>query len=168
MTYTINIPVRFSGYTVQNSLIYMVYLGYTWHIQSISYSNFLDIQCKILWYTSKYIIYIKVYLMYILRIYIVYHKDIIIKKGTEQTHEVWSRYIPGILVTWAYDWNIPGIPGIYLVYTMHIPKSFWYSSYITWIFMEYTIRYILCIYLNIPCLYIVYAQYIHCIYLVYI
>ena len=51
-------------------------------------------------------------------IYIVYHKDIIIKKGTEQTHEVWSRYIPGILVTWAYDWNIPGI---YLVYNMHIP-----------------------------------------------
>ncbi len=103
--------------------------------------------------------------MYISRIYNVYHKDIIIKKGTEQAHLFWSRHIPGILVRSAYDWNITGI---YLIYTMHIQKSFWYSSYIPRIFMEYTIWYILCIYLNIPSLYIVYAQYIHCIYLVYI
>ncbi len=105
------------------------------------------------------------YNLYTSRIYTVYHKDIIIKKGTEQTHLFWSRYIPGILVRLVYDWNIPVI---YLVYTNHIPKSFRYSSYIPRIFMEYTIWYILCIYLNIPCLYIVFAQYIHWIYLVYI
>ena len=48
-----------------------------------------------------YCIYL-VYILYIFGIYNVYHRDIIIKKGTEQTHEVWSGYIPGILVTWAY------------------------------------------------------------------
>ncbi len=105
--------------------------------------------------------------MYISRIYNVYHNDIIIKKVRNKP--ICSEVgIYQALVRWAYDWNIPGI---YLVYTMHIPKSFWYSSYIPRIFMEYTIWYILCIYLNIPRLYIVHAQnyalYILGIYIVY-
>ncbi len=98
--------------------------------------------------------------MYILVIYVIHHKDIIIKnvqnkpmsceggiypwvvkediiikKGTEQTHELWRRYIPDILVRMAYYWNIPSI---YQVYTMHIPVRFWYTNYIPRIFMVWT------------------------------
>jgi hypothetical protein len=45
--------------------------------------------------------------MYTTRIYIVYQRFIIIRKDTEQTHEVFTRYI--------------GEDGIYMEYTMYIP-----------------------------------------------
>ncbi len=54
-------------------------------------------------------------------IYIVHHRYIIIKKGTEQTHEVLTRYIPDISVRSAYTFHIPCI---YHVYTIDIPALF--------------------------------------------
>ena len=111
------------------------------------------------------------YIMYITRIYKVYYEYIIIKKGTEQTHEIWTRHIQDILVRTAYYWNMPCI---YHVYTMHIPVRFWYTRFIPRILVVYTIyiynvylRDIHCIYnvyhRNIPCLYNVYLRDIHCI-----
>ena len=87
------------------------------------------------------------------RIYIVYHRYIIIKKGKEQTHEVWTRHISNILVRTAYYWNMPCI---YHVYTMHIPVRFWYTRFIPRILVVYTIY-----------IYNVYLRDIHCIYNVY-
>ena len=55
--------------------------------------------------------------MNILEIFIVYPRYIIIKKGTEQTHEVLTRYIPDISIRTAYTCNIPCI---YHVYTSDV------------------------------------------------
>jgi len=55
------------------------------------------------------------------KIFIVYQRYIIIKKGTEQTHEVLTRYIPDISIRTAYTCNIPCI---YHVYTIDIPARF--------------------------------------------
>ena len=106
--------------------------------------------------------------LYIMKIYLAYHKDIIIKKGTEQTHEVWSGYIPGILVTWAYAWNMPCI---WTVYTMHMLKRLRYTTYIPWLFMIiygiYCVVYISCIYnvytMYMPSINLAYTWYIHMI-----
>ena len=83
--------------------------------------------------------------MYIFWIHIVYQRYIIIKKGTEQTHEVFTRYIPDISesvrTAFGYTLYITGISlykkvrnkpmryllGIYpdisvrTAYTFHIP-----------------------------------------------
>ena len=87
-------------------------------------------------------------------IYLAYHKDIIIKKGTEQTHEVLTRYIPDISIRTAYTCNISciyhDIPVIFNVYSMHILHIL-YSVYTMYI----------------PCIYIVYTMYILSTYNVY-
>ena len=54
----------------------------------------------------------------IIWINMIYHRYIIIKKGTEQTHFYFTRYIPAIWMRSPYAFDIPYI---YLVYTMHIP-----------------------------------------------
>jgi hypothetical protein len=119
------------------------------------------------------------YHRFILRIFMVYHRYIIIKKGTEQTHEVFTRYIPAIWMTCPYAFDMPCI---YHVYTMYIQFKIWYTSYIPGIFFVYTTWYILSIYcaytihmysifcvytMYIPCIYMVYIWYIHGIYMVY-
>ena len=58
------------------------------------------------------------YNMFIDKIYMVYPRYINIKKGTEQTHEVFTRYIPAIWMRTPYGFDIPDI---YHVYTMYIP-----------------------------------------------
>ncbi len=106
--------------------------------------------------------------MYISRIYNVYHKDIIRKKGTEQTHLLWSRYIPGMLVRTAYDWNMPGIytKNIHGIYYMVYPSYILvYTTFIHSICSVYLL-YILGIYIayfwDIQCICFVY---IYCIYM---
>ncbi len=89
--------------------------------------------------------------------YIVYQRYIMIKKGTEQTHEVFTRYILDILMRTAYNWNIPCI---YHVYTINILVRLWYTSYIPRLFIVYTTWFILS-------KYFVYAKYIYCISSVY-
>ena len=59
--------------------------------------------------------------MNILEIFIVYPRYIIIRKGTEQTHEVLTRYIPDISVRTAYTCKIPCINH---VCTIDIPARF--------------------------------------------
>ncbi len=86
-------------------------------------------------------------------IFIVYQRYIIIKKGTEQTHEVLTRHIPDISIRTAYTCKIPCI---YHVYTIDIPAWFWYTCYIQCIFHVYTLYIILG-------KYHVYTMYIHCI-----
>ena len=94
----------------------------------------------------------------------VYHRYINIIKGTEQTHEVFTRYIQAIWMTCPYGFDIPGInhvyttyiqpiwtygcdiPGIYHVYTWYINGNMWYTCYIPGIYSVYT-RYIQCIYI---------------------
>ena len=84
------------------------------------------------------------------------------KKGTEQTHEVFTRYIPAIWMTCPYGFDIPGINH---EYTMYI-KSIWtYGFYIPGIYHVYTM-YIqgIC---DIPFTYQTYTLYIQGIYKVY-
>ena len=50
-------------------------------------------------------------------IFIVYHRYINLKKGTEQTHLYYSWYIPHICIRSTYGFNIHGI---YHTYTMYI------------------------------------------------
>jgi len=72
-----------------------------------------------------YIHYIfRVYTMNILEIFIVYPRYIIIKKGTEQTHEVLTRYIPDISIRTAYTCNIPCIYHVYTIYILCIYHSY--------------------------------------------
>ena len=55
--------------------------------------------------------------MFIHWIFMVYHRYINIKKGTEQTHLYFSWYIPHIWITFPYAFDINGI---YHTYTMYI------------------------------------------------
>ncbi len=50
----------------------------------------------------------------------VYQRYIIIKKGTEKNHEVFTGYIPDILVRFAYNLNIPCIYHVYNMNTIYI------------------------------------------------
>ncbi len=79
-----------------------------------------------------------------------YTMYIIIKKGTEQTHLLWSGYIPGILVRTAYDLNIPGI------YTWFIPCISRKVSHIPVIYQEYSWNMLYGISFAYTCIYRVY------------
>ena len=70
--------------------------------------------CSVPFLKLKYITYDR----FIHRIYMVYNRYINIKKGTEQTHFYFTRYIPGIWMTCPYGCDIPRINH---VYTMYIP-----------------------------------------------
>ena len=61
--------------------------------------------------------------MNILEIFIVYPRYIIIKKGTEQTHEVLTRYIPDISIRTAYTCNIPCIYHVYTIYILQVLRE---------------------------------------------
>jgi hypothetical protein len=60
--------------------------------------------------------------------------------GTEQTHKVFSRYIPGLRQRWSYARYIPGIYHVCTfgyVYDKDIPSVFLeYYKYIPIIFQE--------------------------------
>ena len=87
-----------------------------------------------------YIHYIsRVYTMNILEIFIVYPRYIIIKKGTEQTHEVLTRYIPDISIRTAYTCNIPCIYHVYTMYMLYIHHSYTNSPTLISIYHVYTI-----------------------------
>ncbi len=165
MVYTWYI-LMWDGEFVYTWNIYYIYIVYTWYIHGIwnVHAVLTDMSgiylvntswvCSIPFFKMIYLWYT----MCIQRIYIVYHRYSIINKGTEQTHEVFTRYIPDISVRTAYTFHIPCI---YHVFTMYIPTLFWYTCYIQWIFLVYTS----CIILSI---YHVYTMYIHDISLVYI
>ncbi len=164
MVYTWYILMR-DGELVYEWYIYNIYMVYTWYIHGILhvYAVLTDMSGIYLVNTSwvcSLPFFIMIYLwytMYIFEIYIVYQRYIIIKKGTEQTDEVLTRYIPDISVRTAYTCNIPCI---YHVYTFHIPALFWYTCYIQCIFHVYTLYIILG-------KYHVYTMYIHGIHHVY-
>ncbi len=127
--------------------IYNIYIIYTWYIHGvwIVYAVLTDMSGIYLVNTSW---------VCILWIYIVYHRYVIIKKGTEQNHEVCTRYIPDISVRTAYKFYIPCI---YHVYTMYIPALFWYTcynEYSLYILHGLSLVYTMCI----PCIYMVYPQ----------
>ncbi len=155
----------------------MIYIRYIAGIYLAYFSSMPSSPiCQVYTYFTTHGFVLYLLLLYILVIYYVYLKDIVIcyvylkdihnisqgynnnnNKGTEQAHELWSRYIPVKLVRTAYYWNKPciyrsvsDIPVIYQEYS-------WY--------ILYGLSFV---YLYIPSLYIVYAQYIHCIYLVWI
>ena len=86
-----------------------------------------------------YIHYIfRVYTMNILEIFIVYPRYIIIKKGTEQTHEVLTRYIPDISIRTAYTCNIPCIYHVYTIYILCIYHSYTNAPSLMSIYHVYT------------------------------
>ena len=86
-----------------------------------------------------YIHYIsRVYTMNILEIFIVYPRYIIIKKGTEQTHEVLTRYIPDISIRTAYTCNIPCIYHVYTIYILCIYHSYTNAPSLISIYHVYT------------------------------
>ena len=70
--------------------------------------------CSVPFLKLKYITYDR----FIHRIYMVYTRYINIKKGTEQTHFYFTRYIPAIWIRTPYGFDIPDI---YHVYTLYIP-----------------------------------------------
>ncbi len=109
-------------------------------------------------------------LMCLQRIYILYQRYIIGKKGTEQTHEVFTRYIPEILKRTAYNWNIPCIYHVYSIYHAYTGQVLIYQLYTKNIHCIYHMVYpenIHCIY-QVYLLYILSIYYINCIYHVYI
>ncbi len=135
------------------SVIYMVY---TWSIPVICspYQYVRYIPSKNLVSLFSTFFYNDIHL-----IYYVYHFDIHsisnvyhYKKGAEQNHEVFTRYIPDILVR---------ITGLYHLYTLYIPFTNRSGSDIPVIYQEYSL-YIL------HGLSLVYTLYIPSIYIVYL
>ncbi len=70
-------------------------------------------------------------------IHIVYQRYIIIKKGTEQTHELFTRYIPDILVRTAYTFHIPCIYHVYTMYILYIYIMYIQTLHLTLVYTMY-------------------------------
>ncbi len=104
-------------------------------------------------------------------IYILYHRYIIIKKGTKQTHEVLTRYIPDISDTAVSYRSGLHIHVIHHVYTMYIPLIYLHCSDIPVIFNVYSMYILYILYsvntMYIPCIYMIYTVYILSTYNVY-
>ena len=103
--------------------MYCIYTKYTIHMNYVYNVYTDDIPCSIYkeyaWYITG-ISHLELYITYyrfILRIFMVYHRYIIIKNGTEQTHFYFTRYIPSIWMTCPYAFDMPCI---YHVYTMYV------------------------------------------------
>ena len=101
---------------------------YTWYIHGILhvYAILIDMSgilpCQELMglFRTFFIMIYLGYTMNIPKIFIVYPRHIIIKKGTEQTHEVLTRYIPDISIRTAYTCNIPCIYHVYTIYIYYV------------------------------------------------
>ena len=73
---------------------------------------------------------------------LVYHMAM---TGTEQTHKVFSRYIPGVWIEWSYTkytvlytWYIPCIFFFELSYTRYMPGIYFFRMNIPSIYLVYT------------------------------
>ena len=58
--------------------------------------------------------------------------------GTEQTHEVFSMYIPGLRYRWSYTMYIPGIYHAYTLWMYMTGIWQWYDRYKLGIWLSYT------------------------------
>ena len=115
--YTKNMPGIQLVYQILNG----IYIAYTWYIRGISnpYGVLIHMVgiylvktswvCSVPFLKLKYISYN----MFIDRIYMVYHRYIIIKEGTEQTQKCFTWYIPAIWMRKPYGWNISCIYHVY-------------------------------------------------------
>ncbi len=96
-----------------------IYKIYTWYIKGIWCSQW---PVYTLWNKNGFVPYLfyndipVIYHEY-LWINMIYHRYIIIKKGMEQTHFYFTRYIPAIWMRTPYAFDIPYIPCIYHAYT---------------------------------------------------